>query len=73
MTENLIRAVEALRIVEQSYLDNPEELEDDAFLLSHRPRKRKKTSLKDIEHKLESTFLQPNTNFSADWLNKLQQ
>ena len=71
MTENLIKAVEALGLADKSSLNSCEE--SDAFLQSHRPRKRKKTSLKDIKHKLESTFLQPNTDFSAFWLNQLQQ
>ena len=71
MAEHLVKAVEALQIADRMLPKSEEDA--DAFLLSHRPRKRKKTSLQEIKNKLESTFLRPDTDFSQEWLNKLQQ
>ena len=71
MAENLIKAVQALQITNRVPPESEEEA--DAFLFNHRPRKKKKTSLAEIKNKLESSFLKPDTDFSQEWLNKLQQ
>ena len=45
----------------------------DHILEQQRPHKRAKQDSKSIKKELEQKYLTPRSNFSAEWLNDLQQ
>lgn len=45
----------------------------DDILFQQRPRKRVKQNPSQLKTQLETRFLTPDTQFSSDWLNRLQQ
>ena len=67
MADNIIEAVEALRI------STDENFCIDDSLSERRLRKKERKPLDVVKKELEETFLKPPTSFSAEWLNKLQQ
>lgn len=47
--------------------------EENGTYENHRPRKRTRQTAEDLKTSLETDFLTPSSQFSPEWLNRLQR
>lgn len=67
MASDLAAAIRGL------HLDNRLSPDIDDILFQQRPRKRVKQDASYVKAHLEADFLTPSTQFSSEWLSRLQQ
>lgn len=76
MTETLSEAIERLHLgagggAAAAFGDGSGKIDD--ILFQQSPRKRRKQDPAELKAALEKKYLSPSTEFSTEWLNRLQQ